>query len=120
MPTNLTFRSGNNVTITNAETSLAVNGGSTTLQTLTNKGEYVLHVDGVANMAKGDEFKWRVYEKASTGATKRVFYDGTISDAQAQPLITPSFLLGIGWDITLQRTAGSNRAFHWGIKQVST
>lgn len=120
MPTNLTFKSGNSATITNTETSLAVDGGSTSLQTLTNKGQYSLHLDGVANMAKGDEFRVRIYEKASTGATKRVFFDAIISDAQVQPYISPWFLLGIGWDMTLQRTAGSNRAFHWGIKQMST
>lgn len=120
MPTNLTFRSGNGVTITNTETSLAVNGGSTTLQTLTNKGQYSLMLDGVSALAKGDEFRWRVYEKASTGATKRVIMNGTISDTQSEPTVTPALLLGIGWDVTLQRTAGSNRAFSWSIRQMST
>src|SRR5262247_1142903 len=120
MPTNMTFRSGNNVTITNTETSLAVNGGSTSLQTLTNKGLYQVILDGVASLAKGDEFRFRVYEKASTGATKRVIMNGTISDTQAEPYVTPQLQLGIGWDVTLQRTGGSNRAFYWGIRQVST
>ena len=120
MPTNMTFRSGNAATITNTETSLAVNGGSTSPQTLTNKGLYQVMIDGVTNMAKGDEFRWRVYEKASTGATKRVIMDGTMSDAQSQPLLTPQLQLGIGWDVTFQRIAGSNRAFHWSIRQVST
>jgi hypothetical protein len=120
MPTNLTFRSGNNVTITNVETSLAVNGGSTTLQTITTKGVYTLFLDGVAAMAKGDEFTWKVYEKASTGATKRKFLSGTISDTQSEPLTIPNIMLGIGWDVTLQRTGGSNRAFFWGIRQIST
>ena len=120
MPTNLTFKSGNNATVTNTETSLAVDGGSTSLQTLTNKGVYSVFVDGVASMAKGDEYKLRVYEKASTGATKRVIYDPTISDTQSQPLVIPHLMLGIGWDVTLQRTAGSNRAFYWSIRQVST
>lgn len=120
MPTNFTFRSGNSVSITATETSLAVNGGSTSLQTLTNKGVYRIIIDGVANMAKSDEYKWRVYEKASTGATKRVILDGTISDTQSQPIVLPQLMLGIGWDVTLQRIAGTNRAFHWGIAQMST
>lgn len=120
MPTDMKFFSGNAATITNTETSLCVNGGSTTLQTLTNKGVYTLVLDPVTNMAKGDEFRWRVYEKASTGATKRVLMSGTLSDTQSENVMIPNLILGIGWDITLQRTGGSNRAFHWSIRRLST
>lgn len=119
MPTNLTFRSGNAVSITGTETSLAVNGGSTALQTLTNKGIYTLMMRSTA-MTKGDEFKWRVYEKVSTGAGKAVIYSGTISDAQSEPTVTPQLFLGIGWDITLQRVSATSRNFHWSIRQIST
>lgn len=118
MALDLTYRSGNNVSMTTVERSLAVNGGSTTLQTSTAAGFYTL-VAWSSAVAKGDEFKFRIYEKASTGATKKVLFDGTISDAQAQPYVTPSIPLGIGWDITLQRTGGSNRAFWWSIRRVS-
>jgi len=120
MPTNLTFKSGNAVTITNLETSLAVNGGSTTLQTLTSKGIYQLMLDGVGAMVKGDEFKLRIYEKASTGATKRQIMALSISDVQSEPIFTPQLMLGIGWDMTLQRISATSRAFSWGIRQVST
>lgn len=119
MPTNLTFKSGNAATITNTETSLAVDGGSTTLQTLTNKGLYWLVLKSTA-MAKGDQFTWRVYEKASTGAGKSVLIDGILADAQSEQFMIPAVPLGIGWDMTLQRTAGSNRAFYWSIRQVSS
>jgi hypothetical protein len=120
MPTNLTFRSGNAATVTNVETSLCVNGGSTALQTLTNKGIYSLLLDGVSTLAKGDEYRWRVYEKASTGATKRVIMSGTISDTQSEPFFTPHLMLGIGWDMTLQRISATSRAFSWSVRQLST
>lgn len=120
MPTNMTFRSGNNVTVTNIEMSLAVNGGSSALQTLTNKGVYSVMLDGVASMLKSDEYRLRVYEKASTAATKRVFLDLTISDVQSQPVVIPHVLLGIGWDVTLQRISATSRAFYWSIRQAST
>lgn len=120
MPTNMKFKSGNNVAITATETSLAVDGGSTSLQTLTSKGQYQVMIDGVASMVKGDEYKWRVYEKASTGATKRVIMSATISDVQSEPMLTPSLLLGIGWDVTLQRSSTASRNFYWSIRQVST
>lgn len=123
MPTNMTFRSGNAVTITNAETSLAVNGGSTAsggVQTITTKGIYQLMLDGVGAMVKSDEYKWRVYEKASTGATQRVIMSGSISDVQSEPTFTPQLMLGIGWNMTLQRISATSRAFSWSIRQVST
>lgn len=119
MPLNLTYKSGNNVTITNTETSLAVDGGSTTLQTVTDKGFYTFILRSTA-VTKGDEFTWRVYEKASTGATKVKLCDGTISDALPSQMMIPQLVLGIGWDITLQRTGGSNRAFYWSIRRAST
>lgn len=119
MPLNLTYKSGNNVTMTTAEKSLAVDGGSTTLQTVTDKGFYTLLLRSTA-VVKGDEFKWRVYEKASTGASKALLCDGTISDALPSQMMIPQLALGIGWDITLQRTGGSNRAFYWSIRRAST
>jgi hypothetical protein len=117
---NLTFRSGNNVAITATETSLAVNGGSTTLSTLTTKGVYSLLLDGVASMAKGDEYRLRIYEKASTGATKRSVMNLTISDTQSEPTFIPHLMLGIGWDMTLQRISTSSRNFYWSIRQASS
>lgn len=119
MPTNLIFRTGNAVTVGSTETSLAVNGGSVTLQALTNKGVYSLMFGSTA-MVKGDEYRWRVYEKPSTGATKRLLMSGTISDAQSEVIVIPHLMLGLGWDMTLQRISATSRAFNWSIRQVST
>ena len=118
MPIDLKYAKGDNATITNTETSLI--SGTTTLQTKTDVGWYSLYLDPVTNMAKGDEYKWRIYEKCSTSATKRVIMDGTISDAQSQPICTPNIPLGIGFDFTFQRIAGTNRAFHWTVRRMST
>lgn len=122
MPTNLTFRTGNAVTITAAETSLAVNGGSTAsagVQNLTNKGVYSLFLSSTA-MVKGDEYRWRVYEKPSTGATQRLIMSGTLSDAQSEATVIPHLMLGLGFNMTLQRISATSRAFNWTIRQVST
>jgi hypothetical protein len=119
MAITLTYKSGNAATITNTETSLAVDGGSTTLQTLTDKGLYQLIYKSTA-MAKGDEFRLRVYEKASTGASKSVLFSATLSDVQSEQFTHPPVMLGLGWDMTAQRTGGSNRAAHWSIRRVSS
>lgn len=122
MPTNMKFKSGNAVTITAAETSLAVDGGSTAsagVQTITTKGVYTLMLSSTA-MVKGDEYKWRVYEKPSTGAGQRQIFSGTVSDAQSEAIVIPHLLLGIGWNMTLQRISATSRAWNWSIRQVST
>lgn len=119
MAMDLHYAAGNNVTITNTETSLAVDGGSTTLQTLTAEGLYQLFLSGKASMVKGDEFTLRFYEKAEANAAKEIFLTAILSDAQSEMLVSPEFHLGAGWDITLQRTAGSDRAFYWTIRRVS-
>jgi hypothetical protein len=71
-------------------------------------------------MAKGDEYKWRVYEKPSTGAGQRQILSGTVSDAQSEAIVIPHLMLGIGWNMTLQRISATNRAWNWSIRQVST
>lgn len=119
MPLSLTYKSGNAATITDTETSLAVDGGSTSLQTITDKGFYTLLLRSTA-VTKGDEFRLKVYEKASTGASKAVILDVTLSDSLPSQYMIPQLVLGLGWDMTLQRTGGSNRAFSWSIRRAST
>lgn len=119
MAINLTYTSGNNITVTNVETSLAVTGGSTTLQTLTDAGVYQLFLDGVAALVKADEYVLKVYEKAETSGTKRVIMQMRIKGAQIEPIVLPNLILGIGWDITLARISATSRAFFWTIRRVS-
>lgn len=119
MAINLTYTSGNNVSITNSETSLAVDGGSTSLQTLTDSGVYQLFLSGVASMVKADEYRLKVYEKAQSSAAKEVVFSATLTNVQAEVFVTPQLILGVGWDITLQRISASSRNFYWTIRRIS-
>lgn len=119
MPINLFYAEGNNVTITSTETSLAVNGGSTTLQTLTDSGLYTVMIDGVASMSKGDEYYIRIYEKSASLATKRVIMDARLMGTQSQPWVQPALLFGAGWDVTLQLISATGRPFYWKISRVN-
>ena len=119
MAITLALYSGDNVTLTDTETSLMVDGGSTTLQTITTAGFYGLKLDMVATLAKVDEFTIRFYEKARSTGTKRVFDTLKLRHGMSSILIVPPILLGVGSDITAQRTAGSNRAAYWTVYQVS-
>lgn len=119
MPINLLYAEGNNVTITSTETSLAVNGGSTTLQTLTDSGLYAVIIDGTASMAKGDEYRIKIYEKASSSAGKKIIMQARLLGSQSEPWFSPALILGIGWDATLQLISATGRPFYWTIRRVN-
>lgn len=105
------------VTVGASELSLV--SGTTALQTVTDDGIYQFWVDA-GTMAKGDEFKFRIYEKVeATGGTKKVFFQATLSDVQSEIFLTPTFILMHGWDATLQKIAGTDRAFDASIRKVA-
>ncbi len=71
-------------------------------------------------VAAGDAFRLRVYEKCRTGDTQKLVYSAEFSGAQASPLWAgPSLMLGIGWDMTLTKLGGTDRAVNWRISQVA-
>jgi len=85
----------------------------------TTPGGYMPFLDLNA-LAAGDVFQLRVYEKCRTGDTQRLLYSAEFAGAQASPLWAgPSLLLGIGWDMTLTKISGTDRAIAWRISQVA-
>jgi len=107
--------------VTISTTEISIVSGTSSLQTITDDGVYQLWVDPVgAGMAKGDEFKIRIYEKVeATGGVKRVVFVATLSDAQSELFVTPMLVLLHGWDMTLQKIAGIDRAFDASIRKIS-
>lgn len=106
--------------VTVSTTELSIVSGTTSLQTITDDGVYQLWIDPVTNMAKGDEFKIRIYETVEgTGGTKRVVFVATLSDAQSELFVTPMLILINGWDMTIQKIAGTDRAFDASIRKVA-
>jgi hypothetical protein len=98
---------------------LSIVSGTTSLQTVTDDGVYQLWIDA-GNMAKGDEYKVRLYEKVEgTGGTKKVFFQQTLSDAQSEIFVTPTFILINGWDMTIQKIAGTDREFDASIRKIA-
>lgn len=81
-------------------------------------GVYQLWVDP-SNMAKGDEFKIRIYERVKATGTKRIVYQATLSDAQSELFVTPSLVLMHGWDMSIQKIAGTDRAFDASVRKVA-
>lgn len=105
--------------VTVGASELSIVSGTTSLQTITDDGVYQLFIDA-GTMLKGDEFVVRVYEKVeATGGTKKVLFTATLLGLQAEIFCTPSFLLIHGWDMTIQKIAGTDRAFDASIRKVA-
>ncbi len=92
---------------------------STSIATKTDTGFVTLLLD-CANMAAGDEFEIAKQEKAVSGGTQRRTILSNLVGAQT-PIIfeTPPFFVGVGWDITVKKIAGTDRAFTWTIRSVT-
>lgn len=82
-------------------------------------GVYQPFID-LANIAAGDVYSFRVYETCRTGDTQRRIYSTIFSGVQSSPLwVGPSLVLGVGWDMTLQKISGTDRTINWRISKVA-
>lgn len=71
-------------------------------------------------LAAGDQFNFAVYEKCRTGDTQRKVLVASFSDVQATPIwASTPLVLGVGWDMTLLKIAGTDRAILWRISKVA-
>lgn len=105
--------------VTVGSTELSVVSGTTSLQTITDDGVYQLWVDA-GNMAKADEFIIKIYEKVEgTGGTKKVCMSATLSDVQSEVWVSPMLILINGWDMTITKVSGTDRAFDASIRKVA-
>lgn len=103
--------------VTVGATELSIVSGTTTLQNNTTAGVYQLVIDA-ANMAKGDQFIVKLYEKCKAAGTKRVFSAWSLLGVQSELFITPSFMLLNGWDMTITKLVGTDRAFDASIRKA--
>lgn len=99
-------------------TEYSLPNDSTTLTPITTDGVIQALID-VANMAAGDQYQIKVYEKVTSGGSQRVLIDATLEGPQPGPFVTPSFVLMHGWDVTVKKLAGTDRSIGWSIRQVA-
>ena len=104
------------VSISTTEYSLA--NSSTTLTPITIAGVYQVFIDA-SNMAAGDEYRIKILEKVRSAGTQRTIYTVTLDGVQTTPFVTPSLVLMHGWDVTMQKLAGTDRGIAWSIRRVS-
>ena len=71
-------------------------------------------------LAAGDVFEFRVYEKVLSSSTQRLVFSARFADAQGAPIwVSPSLMLLHGWDMTLDKISGTDRAIDWSIQKVA-
>lgn len=109
----------NSATIGATELSLPRNATYDNAQPQTGDGIYYIMLD-LGNVAPGDQFEVKVYEKVTSGGTQRLMETWIIDGSQqsaAWTIFTPPLLHG--WDVTLKKAAGTDRAIGWSIRQVA-
>lgn len=102
-----------------AGTELSLTNGTSSIAVNTNNVVISIWLE-VVNMAAGDEFELALYEKVLSGGTARRIILADLIGVQPDPIfVVPSFHVGIGWDVTLKRIAGSTETFNCSIRSIS-
>lgn len=71
-------------------------------------------------LAAGDVYEFNVYEKARAADTQRLCYYARFANAQGTPIYaSPTLILGAGWDMTINKVSGTDRAITWSIRGVT-
>lgn len=68
-------------------------------------------------MATGDEYLFKIYEKVD-GTNAEVIYTCSFLGAQSQMFVTPAFIVGVGWEVSLDKIAGTDRAIPWTLAKI--
>lgn len=107
--------------LTVSTTELSLISGTSTLQSVTTDGVYQILIDLNA-IANGDVFELRIKEKVTSGGVQRTVATFTFSDAfgtDQAGWVSPSLIFLHGWDVTLIKTAGTDRSIGYSIRQVA-
>lgn len=99
-------------------TEISLISGTSTLANDTTDGFYQLFIDASA-MAKADVFEIRIMEKVKAAGTKRQLAVARLNGVQSEIFAFPALILMHGWDMTMKKIAGTDRAFDSSIRQVA-
>lgn len=106
----------NSATISTTEYSLPANSTTLTAQTDDCILQVVLDLNA---LTATEQYEFKLYEKVN-GGTARVCVYAVFSGAQPQPIYAaPSLIVGEGWDVTLKKLAGTDRAIPWSLRKVA-
>lgn len=88
------------------------------LTTQTNNKFYTAYID-LTNMASGDTTEIRVSVIVKAAGSHILYYLGTYSGAQTNPLVyIPSLPSDISWKLTIKQTVGTGRTYDWRVYEI--
>lgn len=105
-------------TVSTTEYSLPNDANYSAGSAKTDDGIFQVFIEMV-NMAAGDEYQIRIYEKVRSTTTQRIIYEANLVGAQVGPFVSIALILLHGWDVTMRKVTGTDRAFDWSIRQVA-
>ena len=106
----------NSATIGVTEFYLASN--STTKTDQTDDALLSVWIDFGAMLA-GDQYRVKLYEKATSAGTQRSFEIGIVTGAQAFPWVSPMLFVGHAWEISVTKLTGTDRAINWSLRKAT-
>jgi hypothetical protein len=101
--------------ISTTEYFLASDSTTATYQTTDCILQAYIHI---ASMAAGDQYEVKVYEKVNAQGPQLIYY-AVLDGAQANPLVTPSLIVGDGWEVSVKKLAGTDRTVHWSLRKIT-
>jgi hypothetical protein len=106
-------------TVGTTEWSLTTDTSYDTGDARTTDGVFQVFIDFNALLV-GDQYQIRLYEKVLSSSTQRIAEEWTVVGPLSSPIwVSPAFILLHGWDITLDKIAGTDRAIDWSIRSVT-
>lgn len=102
-------------TISTTEYSLALDANYNPATPATDDGAFQAFIDFSA-VVVGDEFEIKVYETILSGGTQRLLFSASIT--QPCVWVSPTLIFLHGWDITLDKLAGTDRSIDWSIRKA--
>jgi hypothetical protein len=69
-------------------------------------------------LASGDDYELKVYEKINAG-TQRVIIDNRFVGAQSSPFVSPSLIVGDGWEVSVAKLSGTDRSIGWSLRKAT-
>ncbi len=72
----------------------------------------------ILSMAIGDEFVVKLYEKFISGGAQIVVEEWRLV-YPTRKLVLPAMILHVGWDLTITKVTGTDRAVEWSLRKVT-
>lgn len=74
---------------------------------------------GFQNMTAGDQYEVKLHE--SDGTSQGSVQSWVFTGAQSTKFLTPAFMLGVAWDLTVQRigTGSVDRTISWSLRKAT-